>query len=179
PAISFGAHLYLQYSPAYDLRTTTVPRGATTDYTPTSGSTILMGVGLYGRVYLGSALGLRRIDPWIGVGLDFSSTAWVATSVHTRTGTTDPMTGVRTISSEADTTISNTVSAVSVPLSAGFDVNLSPELSIGLIGQVSLWVPYGRCGNAHCSASVSCTSQSYDVLPMFFLGAQARFLSPI
>ncbi len=185
PAVSVGAHLYFQYSPAYGLRETAVTRtslGGSTDYTPTGGSTNMMGVGVYGRVYLGTILGSRRFDPWIGAGFDFASPAWVATSVHTRaTSNINPLTGTPLTApsiSESNGTIMNTVVAIGVPLGVGLDMNVNPDLAIGLLAQVSLWVPYGRCGNAVSGNAVNCSSDLYPVAPTFFLGAEARFLSP-
>jgi hypothetical protein len=171
PALSFGAHLYFQYSPSYGLRTTPVTRGQT-DYTPTGGNTNIIGTGLYARLYIGSALGIRRFDPWVSAGFDFAAPVWVATYIHTVTNM-----------APLDTTGTTTIPGVAVPLAVGVDWNVSPLVSIGLMGQVSIWIPYGRCGNVTAAnSSPSCTypADGWTVAPypLLFVGAQARFLSP-
>ena len=206
PAFSIGGHLYYQYSAANGLNTTPRPASGmstsgsttmTTDatFTPTGGHTDLVSAGIYARLYIGALVHARRIEPWIGVGFDWPSVGWVATQVHTDAVTETSVMGIPVSRSpqSLDGTLQHTVSAVSIPFSAGFDFNVSPELSLGVTGTVSLWFPYSQCGSRAtfsvsnngdtqviCNETLTAAglTPNYSVTPMLFIAGEARFLAP-
>jgi hypothetical protein len=182
PAFSLGGHLYYQYTPARGLRETPIDRDGLT-FTVTGGHTDMVTAGIYARLYIGALAHVRRIDPWIGVGFDWPAVGWVGTNIQ-----------VALPGSPFKGTLQQTVSAVALPISAGFDVNVSPELSLGVTGTVSLWFPYSQCGNASAYSASNTATQvvcdadlmadgrnlmpNYSITPMLFVAGEARFLAP-
>jgi hypothetical protein len=180
PSFSIGGHLYYQYSPAYGLAEGTIDRMSGGMFQINGGHSDVVAAGVYGRFYIGSAVGLRRVDPWIGVGFDLPSPVWVSTQVH---GTRQVTTTTGPVTQTVDGSLLLTVASFAVPVSVGLDYNVSPEFSLGIGAHLSFLFPYGRCGNTSVftgdpGASASCNWQNYDVTPTLFIAGEGRFLAP-
>lgn len=152
PTFSAGLHLFYEWAPGTSLPGVRV------------GQSDFLMTGVYGRFYLGSALGIRRIEPWIGLGFDHGAPAWV-------TNTTGTL--VANVS----------FAAVAIPIDVGIDYNVSPLWSVGLLVRLTPWIPYQRCPPPSVSpngvATSTCSGADLSPVPFLFVGLGTRFLSPV
>lgn len=148
PWLSMGGHFAFQNNPSRDL-----PPGTT------AGVANSVSAGVYARVYVGSAIGWRRIDPWISVGVNPFSTLWADHQT--------PIGGTRA-----------RIAAVGIPVSVGLDYNFTPWLAAGLTFQASPWIPFEACQNAPGGQISACSSNNLATNTYFFAGVGVRATLP-
>lgn len=91
-------------------------------------------LGAYARIYLSPGLRAGAIDPWVGIGVGF-----VAHFDATRRVMT---------TSTATTEYSFSYGALTLPLSAGFDIHVARRLALGLWASATVWFPNALCTNS-------------------------------
>jgi hypothetical protein len=92
--------------------------------------------GAYARIYLTPGLRAGAIDPWVGIGVGFAAHFDATRRVTTSTTTT------------MTTEYSFSYGALTLPLSAGFDIHVARRLALGVWASATVWFPNELCTNS-------------------------------
>lgn len=93
-------------------------------------------LGAYARIYLTPGLRAGAIDPWVGIGVGFAAHFDATRRVTTSTTTT------------MTTEYSFSYGALTLPLSAGFDIHVARRLALGVWASATVWFPNELCTNS-------------------------------
>jgi hypothetical protein len=142
--VSLTGHFTYQNNQARDL-----PLGTT------GGWSDAFAVGVNIRAYIGGILHVPIIDPWVAVGFD----PWASVHVTHNTSIGD---------------MHSRVTAVAVPMSIGIDFNILRHVALGVMAQVSPWVPWQSCSDSPAAAE-TCANSNLAMNWYGFVGGTVRF----
>jgi hypothetical protein len=114
--------------------------------------------GFYGRIYFGQWLNLRRWELWLSAGVDVSATLYIRSDTAIGTAQTQ-------------------ISTVAIPISVSGEYLVHPNLALGVLLQVSPWIPWEICNSAS-GTPIVCNYDHLEVNTYLFGGIGLRLILP-